>query len=254
MQLTDALTAATAPRRETTLPMHRSSSPMLRQALASGAGYESAANRRDRIAAPDLAKRALDIVGASALLVALLPLLLVLMAILRANGSPIFYRHIRIGLGARAFACLKLCTMRPDGDKVLEEVLRTDPAARQEWQHTRKLRNDPRVTPIGRFLRATSLDELPQLFNVLRGEMSLVGPRPVVARELEEHYGPDAAALYCSVRPGLTGLWQVSGRSGTSYKQRVELDARYVHERSLGMDIRILLRTPVAVLRRDGAC
>ncbi|MES2712406.1 MAG: sugar transferase [Pseudomonadota bacterium] len=250
----DAVPAATAPRRETTLKMHRPSSPILSQALASRAGYEPAAASRDRPATQDLAKRALDIAGASALLLGLLPVLLVLMAILRAGSSPVFYRHMRIGLGGRAFACLKLCTMRADGDKVLEDLLRSDPAARQEWQQTRKLRDDPRITPIGRFLRSTSLDELPQLFNVLRGEMSLVGPRPVVARELEEHYGPDAAELYCSVRPGLTGLWQVSGRSGTSYKQRVELDARYVRERSLAMDVKILLRTPIAVLRRDGAC
>ncbi len=254
MQAIDAVPASSAPRRETTPKMHRPSSPILSQVLATSAGYQPGAKRRDVPVARDVSKRALDIVGASALLLALLPVMLVLVVLLRATSQAVFYRHRRIGLGGRPFGCMKLSTMRPDADLVLEELLRTDPAARQEWQRTRKLRHDPRVTRIGRFLRGTSLDELPQLFNVLRGEMSLVGPRPVVARELEEHYGPEGAELYCSVRPGLTGLWQVSGRSDTSYKQRVELDARYVRERSLGMDVRILLRTPIAVLRRDGAC
>ncbi|WP_254454089.1 sugar transferase [Siccirubricoccus sp. G192] len=127
-----------------------------------------------------------------------------------------------------------------------------DPAARAEWAARRKLKRDPRVTWIGRFLRASSLDELPQVFNVLRGEMSLVGPRPVQVAELVTHYGA-AAEHYASVRPGITGLWQVSGRSDTSYATRVALDVGYATRPSLRTDLKILLRTPAAVLLRRGA-
>ena len=253
MRLSEAVPYVTAPRRETNPIMQPPSSPTFRPSIGARAAYDREARKRLRPQTSDLAKRTLDILGASALLLVLAPVLLVLVALLRATSPAVFYRHMRVGLRGRPFACLKLCSMRTDGDELLKELLGADPAARQEWQLSRKLRDDPRITPIGRFLRSTSLDELPQLFNVLRGEMSLVGPRPVVARELEEFYGPDGTQLYCSVRPGLTGLWQISGRSDTSYQQRVELDARYVRERSLGMDVGILLRTPVAVLRRDGA-
>jgi lipopolysaccharide/colanic/teichoic acid biosynthesis glycosyltransferase len=140
-----------------------------------------------------------------------------------------------------------------DADRRLASLLESDPAARAEWDATRKLRRDPRVTAIGRFLRATSLDELPQLLNVLRGEMSLVGPRPVTATELEQHYGAAAAAHYASVRPGITGPWQVSGRSDTTYASRVLMDVQYATRPSIWTDLRILLKTPVAVLLRRGA-
>ncbi len=229
------------------------SSPMLARGLSSSGGSVAAVERRDAPPGIDPSKRALDIVGAGALIVGLLPLLLILMAVLRASSPTVLYRHTRVGHRGRPFACLKLRTMRVDGERVLEDLLANDPGARHEWETSQKLRSDPRVTPVGRFLRATSLDELPQLFNVLCGDMSLVGPRPVVQRELDEHYGAEGKDLYCSVRPGLTGLWQISGRSDTSYRQRVDLDARYVRERSLAMDVKILLRTPIAVLRRDGA-
>jgi lipopolysaccharide/colanic/teichoic acid biosynthesis glycosyltransferase len=139
-----------------------------------------------------------------------------------------------------------------DADKRLAKLLAEDPAAAEEWAVRRKLPADPRITGIGRFLRATSLDELPQLLNVLRGDMSLVGPRPVVREELELNYGP-AAAVYCATRPGITGLWQVSGRSDTTYAERITLDTRYVREWSLGLDLLILLRTVPAVLKRRGA-
>jgi lipopolysaccharide/colanic/teichoic acid biosynthesis glycosyltransferase len=198
-------------------------------------------------------KRAFDVLGAGALLLVLAPVFLVLAYLTRRDGGPAFYAHTRIGQGGRGFGCLKFRSMVIDSQARLDALLAADPAARAEWEATRKLKNDPRVTAVGRFLRKTSLDELPQLINVLRGEMSLVGPRPVVAAELSTYYGA-AAAHYMSVRPGITGLWQVSGRSDTSYAQRVALDVAYATKPSLWQDIKILLRTPVAVLARRGAC
>ncbi len=197
-------------------------------------------------------KRAMDLGGALALLLACLPVFLAVALLVRRDGGPVFYAHPRIGRHGRPFGCLKFRSMVVDADRRLAEVLARDPAARAEWEATRKLRRDPRVTAIGRFLRATSLDELPQLINVLRGEMSLVGPRPVQAAELEQHYGADAAH-YLAVRPGITGPWQVSGRSDTSYATRVALDVAYATSPSLWTDIAILLRTPLAVLQRRGA-
>ncbi len=197
-------------------------------------------------------KRALDIAGAGALLLLGAPVFLLLALLVRADGGPAFYAHERVGRGGRRFGCLKFRSMVVDSAARLEALLASDPAARAEWEATRKLRHDPRITWIGRLLRATSLDELPQLINVLRGDMSLVGPRPVVAAELAAHYGA-AAEHYLAVRPGITGLWQVSGRSDTSYAQRVALDVRYATNPSLLEDVRILLRTPAAVLLRRGA-
>ncbi len=197
-------------------------------------------------------KRAMDVLGAGSLLLLALPFFLVVSLLVRLDGGPAFFGHQRVGRGGRSFACLKFRSMVVDSDRALAELLERDPAARAEWDATRKLKRDPRVTWIGRFLRATSLDELPQLINVLRGEMSLVGPRPVVQRELTQHYGL-AAEHYLSVRPGITGLWQVSGRSDTSYAQRVALDVAYATRPSLLTDLRILLRTPAVVLLRRGA-
>ncbi|MBP0463970.1 sugar transferase [Roseomonas sp. PWR1] len=208
-----------------------------------------------RVAAPrllPLAKRAMDIAIAGLALLVALPFFLVVGAMVRADGGPAFYAHPRVGRGGRIFGCLKFRSMVIDSQARLEALLATDPAARAEWEQTRKLKNDPRITRIGRFLRATSLDELPQLINVLKGEMAIVGPRPVTQSELDGYYGA-AAAHYLSVRPGITGLWQVSGRSETSYDQRVALDVAYVSQPSLLADIRILLKTPVAVLSRRGA-
>jgi lipopolysaccharide/colanic/teichoic acid biosynthesis glycosyltransferase len=198
------------------------------------------------------AKRVMDILGAGALLLLALPAFLVIAALVKLDGGKVFYAHQRVGRGGQLFGCLKFRSMIADSDKRLAALLARDPAARAEWDATRKLKNDPRVTAIGRFLRASSLDELPQILNVLRGEMSLVGPRPVQASELAAFYGA-AAQHYMMVRPGITGPWQISGRSDTSYAQRVALDVAYVTRPSLWTDVKILLRTPVAVLARRGA-
>ena len=207
---------------------------------------------RDRKALFPIAKRALDIIGAGVGLLLLAPFFLIVALMLRADGGPAFFAHQRVGRGGKLFGCLKFRSMVIDSQARLETLLANDPAARAEWEATRKLKNDPRITPIGRFLRSTSLDELPQLINVLRGEMSLVGPRPVQEAEIDRYYGA-SAAHYMAVRPGITGLWQVSGRSETSYESRVALDVAYVSRPSLLADISILLRTPVAVLSRRGA-
>lgn len=198
------------------------------------------------------AKRSLDIVVSGMALVVLAPLLLIIMAIVAADGGPAIFGHARIGRGGRSFRCLKFRSMVPNAAEVLAQLLQNDPEAARLWATSRKLPRDPRVTRIGRFLRATSLDELPQLFNVLRGEMSLVGPRPVVQEELDQHYGV-AAASYLMVRPGITGLWQISGRSDTSYTERVALDCRYVREFSFWRDLKILFKTVPAVLFSRGA-
>ena len=207
---------------------------------------------RDRKALFPIAKRALDMIGAGIGLVLLSPFFLIVALMVRADGGPAFFAHQRVGRGGKLFGCLKFRSMVIDSQARLETLLANDPAARAEWEATRKLKNDPRITPIGRFLRSTSLDELPQLINVLRGEMSLVGPRPVQEAEIDRYYGA-SAAHYMAVRPGITGLWQVSGRSETSYESRVALDVAYVSRPSMIADLTILLRTPVAVLSRRGA-
>lgn len=199
-----------------------------------------------------MAKRALDIAIASAALLVAAPFFLIVSLMVRMDGGPAFYAHPRVGRLGNIFGCLKFRSMVVDSQARLEALLASAPEARAEWDATRKLKNDPRITRIGRFLRATSLDELPQLINVLRGEMAIVGPRPVTLTELDQYYGA-AAAHYLTVRPGITGLWQVSGRSETSYDQRVALDVAYVSQPSLLADMRILLKTPVAVLSRRGA-
>jgi lipopolysaccharide/colanic/teichoic acid biosynthesis glycosyltransferase len=207
---------------------------------------------RDRKALFPIAKRSLDIIGAGIGLVLLSPFFLIVALLVRADGGPAFFAHQRVGRGGKLFGCLKFRSMVVDSQSRLEALLANDPTARAEWEATRKLKNDPRITPIGRFLRSTSLDELPQLINVLHGEMSLVGPRPVQEAEIDRYYGA-SAAHYMAVRPGITGLWQVSGRSETSYESRVALDVAYVSRPSLLADLSILLRTPVAVLSRRGA-
>ena len=173
---------------------------------------------------------------------------------MRADGGRPFYAHRRVGRGGAHFPCFKFRTMATQADGLLEAVLKADPARRAEWDRAQKLRDDPRVTPIGRVLRMTSLDELPQLFNVLRGDMSFVGPRPVLPSELERFYGPVGTKAYLSVRPGITGLWQISGRSDCGYERRVALDISYVRNISLREDLRILRQTISAVLRGRGAC
>lgn len=196
-------------------------------------------------------KRGFDLIASSVLILLLSPLLVTLTILIKRSGGPAFYGHQRIGQDGKAFKCLKFRSMRPDADKVLKELLASDPVARAEWEKDFKLKNDPRITPVGHFIRKTSLDELPQLFNVLKGEMSLVGPRPVVQDELER-YG-SAAIFYLEAKPGITGLWQVSGRNDTTYHERVSLDSWYVQNWSLWYDIAILFKTFDVVFNRKGA-
>ncbi len=197
-------------------------------------------------------KRVLDIILALGLGVIAVPvMILIAAAILIESGRPVFFRHKRVGKGGRRFLLWKFRTMAPGGDEVLRKHLLAHPEVALEWRLTRKLRDDPRVTRVGGFLRRTSLDELPQLWNVLRGDMSMVGPRPVVAEELPR-YG-QAASLYLRVMPGLTGLWQVSGRNDTTYARRIELDGQYIRNWSLVLDTRVLLKTVRVVLLGKGA-
>lgn len=192
-----------------------------------------------------------DIIASLILLILLAPLISVIVAIVLCDGGSVLYAHPRVGRGGRQFKCLKFRTMVVDGDRILSNVLASDADAAAEWEATQKLRKDPRITPIGFLLRKTSMDELPQLLNVLIGTMSLVGPRPIVDAEIVK-YG-DKIAYYYEVRPGITGLWQVSGRSSTTYEHRVKLDCQYVLDISALNDLRILYHTVGAVLRRDGA-
>jgi len=195
--------------------------------------------------------RFLDICVASLVLFAALPVFMILcFAIWSHDGGPPIFAHRRVGRGNKLFSCLKLRTMVVDSERRLEELLRSDPSAAFEWHTHQKLRNDPRITPLGAFLRKTSLDELPQLINVLVGHMSLVGPRPIVAAEAPR-YGR-YFKFYCAVRPGITGLWQVSGRNDVSYRRRVAIDTHYVRSRSIFVDIAILTRTLPAVLSARG--
>ncbi len=181
----------------------------------------------------------------------LLVLAVVAAMILMSSPGPIFYSHRRIRQNGAFFSMWKFRTMCVNSAEVLEVYLAARPEARSEWNRTHKLKDDPRVTPLGRFLRRYSVDELPQVWNVLRGQMALVGPRPIVAAEVEK-YGDDFYH-YCRVKPGLTGLWQVSGRSELTYPQRVALDCDYVTRWSLRQDLWILLRTFLAVTNQDGA-
>jgi exopolysaccharide production protein ExoY len=226
--------------------------PALRREQAESSAQPCAWAGWPRSAVGGRAKRAFDIVGSVLAIIALSPILALLALLIRAHDKgPAVYRQERIGLGGRTFRCLKFRSMVVNGDAILATHLAAHPAAAREWALNQKLRDDPRITPIGRFLRKTSLDELPQLFNILRGDMSLVGPRPVVQDELEK-YGL-AKVHYLRARPGLTGLWQVSGRSHTSYRHRVEFDRTYVNRWSFLRDISILLKTLPSLLFRSGA-
>ncbi|HTH96035.1 MAG TPA: sugar transferase [Stellaceae bacterium] len=196
-------------------------------------------------------KKLFDFVAALLLIVFFAPVMLILALVVKADGGAALFGHTRIGENGRNFRCWKFRSMVPNSDEVLRRVLETDPQARIEWAKDFKLRNDPRITPIGRFLRKSSLDELPQLFNVLAGEMSLVGPRPIVSAEVDR-YGT-AFADYISCRPGITGLWQVSGRNDVDYASRVAFDQSYAQTWSFGRDVNILFRTVIVVARRSGA-
>jgi len=197
-------------------------------------------------------KRFFDILVALFLLFLFTPLFIVLWALVRKTGPNVIYSHNRVGKNGNLFPCYKFRSMVNNANEILEELLERDPKARAEWESTFKLKNDPRITGIGRFLRKTSLDELPQLWNVVKGDMSLVGPRPVVQEELDKYYG-DKKKEYLKVRPGMTGLWQISGRSDTSYEERVELDTYYANNHNLWMDIKILFGTFIVVIFGKGA-
>ena len=196
--------------------------------------------------------RAFDIVAAASVLLLTAPLLVAIaLLVWMMDGGPALYSQPRVGRDGRHFRCLKFRSMCVDADARLARLLASDETARREWQADHKLRVDPRITRLGRFLRKTSLDETPQLINVLRGEMSLVGPRPIVDAEIPR-YGRRFAA-YCAQRPGITGLWQVSGRNDVSYRRRVALDTAYAARKSIALDMRILAATIPAVLLRRGS-
>ncbi|WP_435372095.1 sugar transferase [Sinorhizobium meliloti] len=195
-------------------------------------------------------KRALDIAVASTALVLALPLMIVAALLIKiTSGGPVLFAHRRVGFNGKPFDCYKLRTMVEGAEQILQEHLARDPRATEEWRQTQKLKNDPRITLLGQLLRKSSFDELPQLVNVLRGEMSCVGPRPIVADELPR-YG-SMAGEYLRTRPGLTGLWQISGRNDVDYAHRVGLDAQYVRNWSLWNDLVILAWTVVTVMRFD---
>ena len=197
-------------------------------------------------------KRVADIAIASVALVACLPLLLMIAGAIKLTGhGRILFGHTRIGRHGRNFKAWKFRTMHNGADEILRAHLDSDGSARMEWDSTQKLKHDPRVTAIGRILRRTSLDELPQTWNVLVGDMSIVGPRPIVSEEIRR-YG-DALRLYCTVKPGITGLWQVSGRNDVSYQQRVQLDQFYIRHWSPWLDLHILAKTVVVLIKRKGA-
>lgn len=196
--------------------------------------------------------RMLDVLLSLSALIFLAPLLLlVALLVYIVDPGPVLFGHRRLGKDGRTFRCWKFRSMVVDADVRLRALLESDPAARAEWEADHKLRNDPRVTRIGHFLRKSSLDELPQFFNVLMGEMSLVGPRPIVGDEVAK-YGRYFAD-YCRVRPGITGLWQISGRNDVSYRRRVALDVSYVRSKSVALDMGILLLTVPRVVARRGS-
>ena len=193
-----------------------------------------------------LLKRLFDILAASTLLVLVAPLMALITVKLRlVDRGTVLFAHTRVGRHGQLFQCLKFRSMVPNAKDALEKLLAADPVARAEWNKDFKLKNDPRITPWGRFLRRTSLDELPQLINVIKGEMSLVGPRPVILDELDR-YG-DARVYYLQVRPGLTGLWQISGRNDIDYARRISLDTWYVRNWTLWYDVLILFKTAMVV-------
>ncbi|WP_018416376.1 undecaprenyl-phosphate galactose phosphotransferase WbaP [Teredinibacter turnerae] len=200
---------------------------------------------------PRLIKRSFDLVLSLSLIVALAPVLAVIALAVRASGKHVFYGHQRVGRDGRLFGCYKFRSMFNNSDQLLRDHLRDNPEARAEWNRDYKLKQDPRVTRVGNFLRKTSLDELPQLWNVVKGDMSLVGPRPVVREELLRYH--DKQGFYSRVRPGITGLWQVSGRNDVTYEERVNLDTWYSKNWSLWYDVVILVKTLGVVVKRSGA-
>lgn len=198
----------------------------------------------------DWVKPGVDLLLAILALPVILPVIVILCLLVKRDGGPCFFGHTRIGHNGRKFKCWKIRTMIVDSQAVLKRHLAENPEAAAEWQRDFKLTNDPRVTRLGAFLRASSLDELPQIWNVLKGEMSFVGPRPVTDEELSRYQGHEWC--YLTLRPGITGLWQVSGRNDVDYASRVRLDATYAGRMSLLGDLSIIAKTANAVLKRTG--
>lgn len=205
------------------------------------------------IATDPVEMRIIDFAGALALLMVFLPamVLIALTILITGRGQSVFFAQQRIGRNGRMFDCYKFRTMAVDAESRLAEVLARDPVARAEWLRDHKLRNDPRIVGIGGFLRKSSLDELPQLWNVIKGDMSLVGPRPIVKEE-GQRYGR-YLAYYCLVKPGITGLWQINGRNDVSYRRRVAFDVIYARKCTTGDNMRILILTVPAVLMGRGS-
>ncbi len=199
-------------------------------------------------------KRPFDVVFSLFAIAVTLPVMIpIAIAIKLTDGGSIFFGHNRVGYKGRLFRVLKFRSMYPDAEERLKKILEENPEAREEWERTFKLKNDPRVTPIGKLLRKTSLDELPQFLNVLKGDMSVVGPRPVVEEELKKYY-KDKAKYYLSVKPGITGYWQVEGRSDIdNYEERVNMDVWYVQNQSFLLDLKIILKTIWVMLTGKGA-
>lgn len=199
-------------------------------------------------------KRIIDIIGALVGIVILIPTTVIIYLarkISKEDNGPLFYEQLRYGKNGKVFRLYKYRSMCIGADKKLKEYLENNEEAKKEFEKTHKLQNDPRITKIGDFLRKTSLDELPQMINILKGDMSLVGPRPVIEKEVEE-YGENKER-FLSVKPGLTGYWQVNGRSNTTFKERMEMELYYVDNRSLWLDIKIFFKTFITVFKKEGA-
>jgi len=198
-------------------------------------------------------KRIFDVAFSSAVIFFGAPVFLVIALLVKLTSrGPVIFAHERIGRGGARFLCYKFRTMHPDAEERLQEILKDNPKLREEWMTAYKLKNDPRVTWIGQFLRKTSLDELPQFWNVLKGDLSVVGPRPVTEEELTQEVGPHAAR-FLAIRPGITGPWQVSGRSDTSYHDRICFDIHYIRHRSFLWDLYLILLTIPAMITTRGA-
>lgn len=198
-------------------------------------------------------KRCFDVAFSMIALILGSPLLIVIaLLVIFASRGKLIYGHERVGLGGRKFKCFKFRTMFADADKRLNEILAANPELKEEWDRTHKLKNDPRVTPVGAFLRKTSLDELPQFWNVFLGDLSVVGPRPLVEEEIKKHLGTRAKKIL-SVKPGLTCFWQTLGRSDLTYADRVDLDEKYIEEASFILDLKLILKTIPCMLLKKGA-
>ncbi len=198
-------------------------------------------------------KRMFDIGFSLFVLIFISPLFIILIAAVKfSSKGPVFYKSIRVGLHGKKIACIKFRTMIEGADLVLENLLEKNPSLKEEWEQNYKLKNDIRITPIGRFLRRTSLDELPQFWNVLKGDLSVVGPRPVSFREVELFLNKQGGKIF-SIRPGLTGLWQTSGRSNLSYETRIELEKTYLEKQSFTFDLLLILKTIPLMIFPKGA-